>query len=598
MVSTERSTTTGGSGRVHEAIKLQVVRTPDRVAVVSGRTRLTYAELDARAEGVSHTLARHGIGPGDLVGVCLARDEWLIPGLLGVWKAGAAYVPMDPAYPAERLRFMAADSGVRAVLTTESLRETAALTGATPILLGTPPHGGAETSRVTGADTDAAYVIYTSGSTGTPKGVVVEHRNTLNLLLWEAAHYREHELSGLLATASICFDPSISQLFLPLVAGGTVILADNLLSLPTLPARDEVTTVYGVPSALAVLLRDPLPPGVRAVFSGGEPLTGALVKRIYQNPGIERVLNLYGPTECTTTCAVAEIALGHTGEPSLGEPIAGAEFTVRDEHGAPVPDGELGELWIGGPVVTRGYLGRDAPAFVTAPDGARRYRTGDLVRVSDGELRFAGRADDQVKIRGYRVEPGEIEAVLARHPAVRRATVVPAHDQDGVAYLTAHVAISEGATEAGLRAWLSERLPAHLVPTRIGLAAELPLGPNGKVDKAALPTLSAARSAGTAAVAPRDDAERLVAGVVAEVLGLPEVGVLDHFADLGGHSLAAARVVTELSRRLGHTVPLAAFLTEPTAAALATRLRPTGPSWYGCAVPPIRSPPPSASSGP
>ncbi|MFI6325613.1 amino acid adenylation domain-containing protein [Nonomuraea sp. NPDC050556] len=513
-------------------IEAQTRRTPDHPAVIAGTTRLTYEELDHRANDVARTLVTQGVGRGDLVGVCLHRDDWLVPALLGVWKAGAAYVPLDPAYPEERLRFMTEDAQVTTVITQDTLKNLAQ----------------GEPVRVDGDSTDAAYVIYTSGSTGTPKGVVVEHRNTMNLLRWEAEHYTAEELGGMLATASICFDPSVSQLFLPLVAGGTVILADNLLSLPTLPARDEVTTVYGVPSALAVLLKEPLPGGVRAVFSGGEPLTAALVRRIYANPGVRRVLNLYGPTECTTTCAVAEIPRDYAGEPSLGGPIAGAIFDIRD-----------GELWISGPVVTRGYLRQPF-------DGT--YRTGDLVKVVDGELRFAGRADDQVKVRGYRVELGEVEATLAGHPAVRRATVLAERDADGVAYLVGHVEAAE-VTEPELRAWLRERLPDHLIPTRIGVADLLPLGPNGKVDKRALPRLGAARTREKPMTAPRTDDERLVTEVIAEVLGLPEVGVHDHFADLGGHSLAAARVVTELSRRLGHPVPLAAFLSHPTAAGLA-----------------------------
>ncbi|MEV0570864.1 AMP-binding protein, partial [Dactylosporangium sp. NPDC050588] len=277
--------------RVHEQVEEQVRRTPDRVAVIAGTVRMCYAELDARANRIARELARAGAGPGELVGVCLGRDEHLLPALLGVLKTGAAYVPMDPAYPAERLAYIAGDTKMRLVATTRAstwagldavavpVDEIAADADATPLDL-------------PGDGTDVAYVIYTSGSTGSPKGVVVEHRNTMNLLRWEAAAYTAEELRGMLATASICFDPSITQLFLPLVTGGTVILADNVLALPTLPARDEVTTVYGVPSALAALLRSPLPSGVRAVFAGGEPLTRALVDRIYANPGVRRVLNL------------------------------------------------------------------------------------------------------------------------------------------------------------------------------------------------------------------------------------------------------------------------------------------------------------------
>ncbi|MEV0566665.1 AMP-binding protein, partial [Dactylosporangium sp. NPDC050588] len=275
------------SHRVHVAFEEQARRTPDRVAVIAGQVRMRYADVAGRANRIARELRRAGAGPGELVGVCLGRDEHLLPALLGVLKTGAAYVPMDPAYPAERLEYIAADAGVKLIATTTATAKGTVAVDEIGADADSTPLGGDE-----GDGSDAAYVIYTSGSTGRPKGVVVEHRNTMNLLRWEAAAYTAEELRGMLATASICFDPSITQLFLPLVTGGTVILAENLLALSTLPARAEVTTVYGVPSALSVLLREPLPDGVRAVFAGGEPLTRALVDRIYANPGVRRVLNL------------------------------------------------------------------------------------------------------------------------------------------------------------------------------------------------------------------------------------------------------------------------------------------------------------------
>ncbi|MEV4374713.1 amino acid adenylation domain-containing protein [Nonomuraea sp. NPDC049637] len=563
----------GAGTRVHEAISIQTRKSPDSIAVIAGTTRLTNADLDRRANGIAHTLLERGIGRGHHVGVCLEQGEWLLPALLGVWKAGAAYVPLDPAYPAERLRFMAANAEVTAVLSTTAAAATATLTGAEVVHVDdVAPREDAP--GVAGEAADAAYVIYTSGSTGTPKGVVVEHRNTMNFLAWGASAYSAEELGGMLAGASICFDASIMLLFVPLVAGGTVIMAENLLALPSLPARDEVRTVFGVPSALSVLLRDPLPAGVRTVVSGGEPLTAALIRQIYANPNVQRVLNMYGPTECSTACTFFEAGRDFDGEPPLGEPLAGAVLSVRDAQGLPVQDGELGELWIGGPVVARGYLGVDSPAFGSGPDGVRVYRSGDLVRRVDGELRYAGRADDQVKIRGIRVELGEVESVLGGHPAVRRAVVLAQTGDDGAAHLVGHVAATS-VSEPELREWLRDRLPAHLVPSRIGISESLPLAPTGKVDRAALPRLGSTRLVATAPVAPRTDDERLVADVIAEVLGLDGIGVLDRFADLGGHSLAAVKVVNELSRRLGHTVPPSAFLTEPTAAGLASRLRQT-----------------------
>ncbi|MEU2615317.1 amino acid adenylation domain-containing protein [Micromonospora sp. NPDC007271] len=575
------------SERIHVAFEQQVRRGPDLIAVVAGTVRISYGELDARADRVAARLRAAGAGPGSLVGVCAPRDEHLLPALLGVLKSDAAYVPLDPAYPAQRLAYIAADTGMSLIVTTRAARDAVAGLAATALVVDDGPAEPVTASPVdTGSPADAAYVIYTSGSTGRPKGVVVEHRQTMNLLRWEQSAYPAEELRGMLATASICFDPSVSQLFLPLIAGGTVILADNLLALPTLPARDEVTTVYGVPSALAALLREPLPGGVRAVFAGGEPLTRALVDRIYANPGVRRVRNLYGPTECTTTCAVADVGRDEPEEPSLGRPAAGAVLTVRDAAGRPVPDGELGELWIGGPVVARGYLGRESAAFAVEPDGSRVYRSGDLVRRDGDVLRFAGRADDQVKIRGYRVEPGEVEALLVRHPAVRRACVLARADADGAAFLVGHVE-ADGVDERELRAWLGARLPEHLVPTRLRVAARLPLNPNGKIDKAALPEVAARRDTAVAYVAPRTPAEAAVAALAGEVLGLPPVGVLDRFGDLGGHSLTAARLCTLVGREFGVAVPLAAFLAEPTAAALAalvTAAAADGPEHAGRAV--------------
>ncbi|MEU1394009.1 MULTISPECIES: amino acid adenylation domain-containing protein [unclassified Nonomuraea] len=450
----------GAGTRVHEAISIQTRKSPDSVAVIAGATRLTYAELDRRANGVAHTLLNRGIGRGHHVGICLEQGEWLLPALLGVWKAGAAYVPLDPAHPAERLRFMDANAEVTAVLSTTAPAARATLTGAQVVHVDdVAPREDAP--GVAGDAADAAYVIYTSGSTGTPKGVVVEHRNTMNFLAWGASAYTAEELGGMLAGASICFDASIMLLFVPLVAGGTVIMAENLLALPSLPARDEVTTVFGVPSALSVLLRDPLPPGVRTVVSGGEPLTAALIRQIYANPNVRRVLNMYGPTECSTACTFFEAGRDFDGEPPLGEPLAGAVLSVRDAQGLPVQDGELGELWIGGPVVARGYLGVGSPAFGSGPDGGRVYRSGDLVRRVDGELRYAGRADDQVKIRGIRVELGEVEAVLGGHPAVRRAVVLAQTGDDGAAHLVGHVAATEERGERARAARVAARPAAR-----------------------------------------------------------------------------------------------------------------------------------------
>ncbi|WP_197093986.1 non-ribosomal peptide synthetase [Nonomuraea sp. SBT364] len=571
--------------RVHEAFAEQVRRTPDRIAVVAGTTRVTYEELDARAGRIAGELRARGAGPGDSVGVCLDRDDWLIAALLGVWKAGAAYVPLDPAYPADRLEFIAADAGMAQLITSEPVarRQEAVLraSGAEALLVESvlvePVPVDVPFAPVDGGPSDAAYVIYTSGSTGRPKGVVIEHGNAMALLRHEATCYAG-ELGGMLFATSVCFDPSVTQMFLPLVCGGTVIVADNLLALSALPARDEVTTVYGAPSALVALLSEPLPAGVRMVIAGGEPFTRALADRIYANPGVRRIVNVYGPTECTVTCTSSEVYRDGEGEPPIGTAYAGSLLSVRDAAGRPLPDGEVGELWVAGPLVGRGYLNRPeltAERFVTGDDGVRHYRTGDLVRREDGVCHYAGRNDDQVKVAGFRVELGEVQGTLARYPGVNHAVVLTRTDVRDVRRLVAYVEPAPGAepAESALREWMRERLPDYMVPSRIAIMERIPLGPTGKVDRAALPALEFAPELGPYAE-PRDDVERRLAGIVGEVLGVERVGIHHHFIDLGGHSLAAARICAVIERELGARVALTTFLGRPTIAELAPLVQP------------------------
>ncbi|WP_214416174.1 non-ribosomal peptide synthetase [Sphaerisporangium fuscum] len=558
-------------------------RTPDRTAVVAGTTRVTYADLDACAERIAGELRARGAGRGDFVGVCLDRDEFLIAALLGVWKAGAAYVPLDPAYPADRLEFIAADADMAHLITSRPVarRQEAVLraSGAQALLIESIGAGtsgaaapGQQEAAAPGTPADPAYVMYTSGSTGRPKGVVIEHRNVMALLRHEASLYPD-ELGGMLFATSVCFDPSVSQMFLPLLCGGTVIVADNLLALHTLPARDEVTTVYGAPSAMVALLGEPLPGGVRTVFTGGEPLTRALADRMYANPGVRRVVNVYGPTECTVTCTSSDVPREGTDEPSIGSAYAGCVLSVRDAEGRALPDGEVGELWVAGALVGRGYLNRPeltAERFVTDDEGVRHYRTGDLVRRENGVHHYAGRDDDQVKVAGFRVELGEVQGMLTRHPDVNHAVVLSRDDARGVRRLVAYVEPSPGQapSEAGLRQWMRERLPDYMVPSRIALMEHIPLGPTGKADRAALPALEFTHEAG-AYVPPRDDTERRLAEIIGSVLGVERVGVGHHFTDLGGHSLAAARICALIEREFGVRVALTTFLGRPTIAELA-----------------------------
>jgi len=538
---------------LHGLVRAQTEATPDATALFVGARRISYRELDAMANGVAARLRARGVGRGDLVGVCLRRDEWLVPGLLGVLKAGAGYVALDPAYPLARLRFMVADAGLAHVVTFADGPDLVA----GPVLVEQIEPVAADMSAP-GEPTDIAYVVYTSGSTGQPKGAVIEHRNVVNLVRWATNYYSAAELAGSLAAVSASFDFSVTEIFPSLVTGGAVVIAENLLALSALPARDAVTMITGTPSTLAALPAGAVPSTVRTVNSGGEALTRTLAERLLGIGGVRRLINVYGPTECTTLCLIGEIGPGETGVPALGRPIPGAELSVVDADGRPVADGETGELWIGGRCVGRGYLRR--PELTAAKFVRDGYATGDLVRRVDGVFHFVGRADEQVKIRGFRVELGEVEQALAGHPAVDAAVAVA----DGQRLL-GYVASRNGPTEAELLAHMRNLVPDHLVPSRIAVLDALPLGPTGKADRGALPPPPAV----VAGEAATDPVERRIAGIVADVLGLPAVGRSDRLADLGGHSLAAAQVVSRVSAEFGTVLPLDGFLDAPTVSGLA-----------------------------
>ncbi|MFC4061722.1 amino acid adenylation domain-containing protein [Planomonospora corallina] len=613
---------------VHKAVEQQVRRTPHRTAIVSGTLRTSYADLDSQANRIAHELVSRGVGRGSAVGVCLGRDERLIAALLGVWKTGAAYVPLEPTFPADRLEFVVRDAGVSCTVT------SAALAGRLPehdlLLVDALGDGPCDDPGLPSHPDDLAYVMYTSGSTGLPKGVAIEHRNVMALLGWDAGHFTAEELAGFLASTSVCFDPSVPQLYLPLLTGGTVIMAENPLALHALPARDEVTMISAAASALTALLREPLPAGVRTVLSSGEPVSRALADRVFANPGVRRMVNLYGPTECTVHCCAHEISRDETGEPPIGTPYAWSELSVRDADGRELGDGELGELWVAGPLVGRGYLNRPeltAERFVTGDDGVRHYRTGDLVRREGGVHFYEGRIDDQVKVAGFRVELGEVQGRLVRHPLVNHAVVLAPADEEGTRRLVAYVEpAGPGLDDARLRSWLRDWLPDYMVPSRIVFLDAIPVGPTGKADRSRLPAVAFSSAQGSPAqgslargssiqsapaqgapagdsetpagdtpggtsagasggTAPRDETERRLAAITAEVLGAGRVGVHDHFSDLGGHSLAAARICSRIEHDLGVRVPLTAFLARPTVAELAEYVAQAAPA---AAAPPVR----------
>jgi amino acid adenylation domain-containing protein len=591
------------SGTLHGVFAAQAARTPAATAVIAGTERLSYGELAERVRRLAGRLSQLGMGPERIVGVRLGRTAELVVTLLAVLESGAAYLPLDPALPAERLRFLLADTGAALVVAERSLAWPEGFTAEIPALyideatLGTAaaPVSAPVSAPVpdVAAEENLAYVIYTSGSTGVPKGVAIPHGSALRLVEWALARYSAAELAGVLFSTSTSFDLSIFEIFVPLSSGGAVIVADNALALNRLPAASEVTLVNTVPSALAGLLDlGPLPAAVRTVNLAGEPLRGALAERVH-GAGVARLWNLYGPSEDTTYSTGTEVAPGTPGihrEPDIGRPVSGSTAFVLDGSLGMLPVGVPGELCLGGEALARGYLNRPeltAERFVPDPFGglgSRLYRTGDRARWrSDGALELLGRMDRQVKVRGFRIELGEIEAVLSGHPAVREAAVTAPAGASGDRRLVAYVSATEGGGPldvAALGVYLGSRLPSFMVPSMWVELAALPLTRTGKVDPKALPT-PGETAAGAAYEAPRTAAEEMLAGIWGDLLRRERVGAHDNFFALGGHSLLATQVVSRLRDRLGVELPVRALFEQPTVAGLAGLLAGIGKEGVG-----------------
>ena len=533
---------------LHELFEAQADRVPGAVAVECGGQRVTYAELDQRANWFARYLAGRGVGPETVVGVCLERSVELIVALLGVLKAGGCYLPVDPALPAGRREFMLADAG--AALLVDRVDDVA---------------GPAGRPGRRAAASNAAYVIYTSGSTGRPKGVVAEHRGLVNLLRSEHGPGRVAQLT------SVGFDVSLQEIFGAIATGGTLVVFSRAeqRDLPALPALIEargINVVHLTPTVLHAL-DGPVKAG-RVVAAGEELITtGALLARL----GEARLVNHYGPTE--THVALTHAAGRGAGPVPIGRPIANARAYVLDAFLEPVPAGVTGELYLGGPGVARGYLGRPgltAERFVPDPFGrGRLYRTGDLVRFRDGDvLEFVGRRDRQVKIRGHRIEPGEIEAALAVQPGVSKALVM-LRDKRLVGYLTA--ADGERIDVTLLRERLRSLLPAYMLPSALVLIEKWPLTVNGKVDQAALP-LPEMAAPSTASATPATALEREVATLWAQVLGVQAVGMRDNFFDLGGDSISAIRLLSRIKRRLAIDLSMRELIEAETLDRLVARV--------------------------
>ncbi|MEH1820713.1 MAG: amino acid adenylation domain-containing protein [Nostoc sp.] len=608
---------------IHQLFEAQVEKTPSNIAVIFENQKLTYQELNEQANQLAHYLQKLGVKPEVIVGVCMKRSPEMLIALLAILKVGGAYIPLDPAYPQERLTFMVEDSQTKILLTQSHLVELFAKSNVHIVCIDKDSKLLSQQSRENlfseVKSNNLAYIIYTSGSTGVPKGVAIAHQSCVAFLTWSREVFTDNDLAGVLASTSICFDLSIFELFVPLSWGGRVILVENALHLPSLVA--EVSLVNTVPSIIAELLQaDGLPPSVRTVNLAGEALQNQLVQQIYQNDRIQKVLNLYGPSEDTTYSTFTQVNKGDN-RVTIGRPIANTQIYLLDPKLQPVPIGIPGEIYIGGAGLARGYLNRPEltkerfisnpfqgsrgageqrsrgaeilpnPHYPLSPEGAppspipnpqslvpspRLYKTGDLARyLPDGSLEYLGRIDHQIKIRGFRIELGEIENALLKHPAVQKIVVLAREDKPRVQQLVAYIVLllDQKLTTSELRSYLKELLPEYMIPGVFIFLDTLPLLPNGKVNRRALPIPEDLRPTLTTTYqVPQSEMEQQIAKLWQEVLHLERVGIHDNFFDLGGHSLLMIQVNHKLQVNLQRDLSVVEMFQNPTIYSLAQYL--------------------------
>ena len=585
--ATPRVEKTGGFRPVHELFSERAKTHPDRLAVVSRKGELTYAELDAKANRLARYLEERGVGPEKIVGIALERSVETVVAVLAVLKAGAAYLPLDPSYPSERLRYMLEDAGVDLLITEERLLgRLPAFSGAVVRLDSDWP----EIALLPDADLatavhprNLAYVIYTSGSTGRPKGVMLEHRGLSNTIDVHRERYEIFDESRVLQFASFSFDASVSEIFTALTSGSTLYVADGDMLLSSRDLLDalrnwRITNVTLPPSVLAVLPQQDLP-DLRVVVSAGEACPPDVAERWSKG---RKFINAYGPTEATIGVTVFDWD-GRSGLANLpiGKPTRGSRIYILSPSLEPVPAMVPGEIYIGGVGVARGYLGRPEltaekfiPDAFSGEEGARLYRTGDLARfLPDGNIEFIGRVDHQVKVRGFRIELGEVEAAMAAEPEVAEAIALALDDGSGGKRLVGFVVPENGGEVQGpeLRARLQKLLPDYMVPASILVLDAFPLTPNGKVDRKALARLAKEQTVlRTEFVDAKSEVEKQIAAIWREVLSLDRVGVNDNFFDLGGHSLALMRVHDRLESTFERQIPVVELFKNPTIRALAS----------------------------
>ncbi|PLY40170.1 hypothetical protein CSZ94_22390 [Janthinobacterium sp. ROICE36] len=609
---------------LHELFSRQAHLSPNAVALVFEGDVMTYAELDTRSNRLAHHLARHhAVGPDILVGVCTERSFDMVVAMLAVLKAGGAYVPLDPSLPPERLAYMVADAAPRLVLTRERLVEHLPQHCEQVLLDAHACHWASLSATEPTVDVlpgHLAYVIYTSGSTGNPKGVMIEHGAIANQMRWLVEQFGFDADDRVLQKTAYGFDAAVWEFWAPLICGARLVLArpDGHLDpryMVDIIQQNAITVVQYVPSMLTVLTGQAgldRCKSLRQIFCGGEALPGALVQQLFSMLPQVAVHNLYGPTECTIDASYWTCIRGRQADVvPIGYPVANTQLHVLDQHGRQVPQGVLGELYIGGAQLARGYLGHPAltaEKFIPDPysdiEGARLYKTGDLVRrLPDGAIHYCGRSDFQIKLRGLRIEPGEIEAALRRLDGVADAIVVANSAASGdylVAYLVRHdegAQISAGMPPWGehLRSELARVLPAYMVPAVIVQLVAMPLNANGKIDRKRLPS-PAVQEHGARYVAPRNHTEKQLCRIWEELLGRERVGIDDDFFHLGGHSLLAVRMVSMVGQHLDTDIAVRSLFIAPTVAALAAlidtqtaapypNLVTIRPAWAGSALP-------------
>ncbi len=572
---------------LHQLVSAQAASAPDRIAVVCGAEQLSFAELDARSNQLAHHLVALGVGTEQLVAIAVERSAAMLVGLLGIMKAGGVYVPVDPAYPAERVAFMLENSQAQVVVTQERLVAGLPLDGLKVVCLDRDwPEIATRTSESPGVEVapeQLAYVIYTSGSTGKPKGVQIPHRALMNFLTTMAERPGLGADDVLVAVTTLSFDIAGLELYLPLLPGARLVVATaqatgDPKALSGLLVESGATVMQATPTTWRMLLDSGWrPAGELKALCGGEPLPVALADRLL-DAGVE-LWNMYGPTE-TTIWSTCKQVMTRGESLTIGRPIANTTIYILDRHRQPVPIGAAGELWIGGHGLARGYRGRDdltAERFIPDPfdqtPGARIYLTGDLARYrADGEIEFLGRIDNQVKVRGFRIELGEIETVLSRHPSVTEA-VVTARGADAEAELAAYVIVTEPAPSAKeLRDHAGASLTPYMVPSTVTFLEAFPLTPNGKVDRKALPDPDRSRAADHELVEPRTEIERRLTEIWERQLQVSPIGVTDDFFDLGVSSIVAATLFAAIEHELGSSLPLGAIFRAPTIESLAELL--------------------------